>query len=40
MILEKIAIDNYGNQIPMYDLERTIVDLIRSCICHRIKNIL
>ena len=27
-----MAIDNYGNQIPMYDLERTIVDLIRSCI--------
>lgn len=22
--------DNYGNQVPMYNLERTIVDLIRS----------
>lgn len=25
-----IVKDNYGNQVPMYNLERTIVDLIRS----------
>ena len=25
-----MAIDNYGNQVPMYNLERTIVDLFRS----------
>lgn len=25
-----IVTDNFGNQIPMYDLERTICDLIRS----------
>lgn len=25
-----IVKDNYGNQIPMYDLERTICDLVRS----------
>lgn len=24
------VIDNFGNKIPMYDLERTIVDLIRN----------
>ena len=22
--------DNYGNQVPMYNLERTIIDLFRS----------
>lgn len=25
-----MVVDNYGNEIPMYDLERTICDLIRS----------
>ena len=24
------VIDNFGNEIPMYDLERTIIDLIRN----------
>lgn len=24
------VIDNFGNKIPMYDLERTIIDMIRS----------
>ena len=25
-----IVIDNFGNEIPMYDLQRTIIDLIRN----------